>query len=181
MALWTNIDNEAGKPKNLTQAEKDITLGVDLGEAQNASNRAKGIATPGWVKYNTYTDQNGAVRNKVEVLCALKTITGDNDDIPPNPVITIATQPAASSVTTPDSGVFTVVAETDRDPVPLTFQWSVSTDAGVTFTEVTGATTATLTVEDGDAEYVTGNEFRVVVSAAGADPVTSDAATLTIA
>lgn len=181
MALWTNIDNNAGKPKNLTQAEKDITLGVDLAEAQLEANRLIGIATPGWVKYNTYTDQNGAVRNKVEVLCALKTITGDNDTLDPDPVITIATQPVAASVTSPADAVFTVVAVTNRDPVTLSFQWSVSTDAGVTFTAVTGATTATLTIEDGDAEYVTGNEFRVVVSAVGATSVTSAEVVLTIA
>jgi hypothetical protein len=179
MALWSNIDNEASKPKYLTAAEKEDTLGVDVAEAQDAGNRAKGIATPGWVKYETYTDSNGVTRNKSEVLVALKTITGDNDTIDPDPVITIATQPANESVTDGDPAEFTVVAGTDRDPVELSYQWQVSTD-GITFADITGATADTLTVEDGDAEYVDGNEFRVVVSATGADDVTSDAATLTI-
>ena len=81
MSLWTNVDNTAGKPKNLKGTEKDSVYGVSLSEAEVASNRAKGIKTPGWVKYTTYTDAQGNTRNKSEVLVALNNMTGDaNDD-----------------------------------------------------------------------------------------------------
>lgn len=41
---------------------------VDAGEAVN--NRDKGMKTPGWYKYVTYTDADSVVRKKAELLCA---------------------------------------------------------------------------------------------------------------
>ena len=60
--------------------------GVDSGpgtnyEAQQTANRARGLRTPGWVKYVTYQDSEGNTRHKVETLVAMGTIAGDaNDD-----------------------------------------------------------------------------------------------------
>lgn len=54
--------------------------GVDVTEAGVAANRAKGLNTPGWVRYNTYTDSSGTTRYKSEVLVAMTTIAGDADD-----------------------------------------------------------------------------------------------------
>lgn len=55
--------------------------GVDVTEAATGLNRAKGLNTPGWVRYNTYTDSANITRYKSEVLVAIKTISGDaNDD-----------------------------------------------------------------------------------------------------
>ena len=45
-------------------------FGVNVTEAGVAENRAKGIKTPGWTRYTTYTDAQGNTRNKVEVLVA---------------------------------------------------------------------------------------------------------------
>jgi hypothetical protein len=179
MALWSNTDATSSKPKNLSADEKTVTFGVSIAEAQNASNTAKGINTPGWVKYTTYTDAQGNTRNKSEVLVAMGSISGDNDSLDPDPVITIATQPSAASVTSPDAATF-VVATTVTQGGTATYQWQVSTD-GVAWTAISGATSATLTVESTDPEYVTGNEFRVVVSVVGGTPVTSDAVALTVA
>jgi len=179
MALWSNTDADASKPKYLNTADKAATSGVSVVEAQNATNIAKGINTPGWVKYTTYTDAQGTTRNKAEVLVAMGSITGDNDTLDPDPVITITTQPLADSVTSPDDAVFTVVTSVTQGGT-ATYQWQVSTD-GVTFANITGANAATLTVESTDPEYVTGNEFRVVVSVVGGTSVTSDAVALTIA
>jgi len=180
MALWGKTDTAADKPKYLNTADKAATLGVDVSEAQTAGNIAKGINTPGWVKYTTYTDAQGSTRHKSEVLVAMSSMTGDNDTIDPDPVVTIDTQPTNQSVTSPESATFTVVASTDKDPVTLSYQWQVSTD-GVSYANVSGATTDTLTVESGDAEYVDGNFFRVAVTPTGGVFVLSDAATLTVA
>ena len=50
-------------------------FGVNVTEAGVASNIAKGINTPGWTRYNTYTDAQGNTRNKVEVLVASSSYT----------------------------------------------------------------------------------------------------------
>lgn len=180
MALWSNTDSTASKPKNLTTTEKTATLGVSVDEAQDSGNQAKGLNTPGWVKYATYEDSEGNTRHKSEVLVAMATITGDNDTIDPDPVITIGTQPSPMSVTNPTPATFTVAATATRS-ANLSYQWQVSTDGFVTFANISGATSATLEVIETEAEYVDGNEFRVVVSAPGATSVTSNAVTLTVA
>lgn len=189
MALWGKVDNDAGKPKYLSDdlrndqsvSDKDATLGVDVAEATTAGNIAKGIKTPGWTEYRTYTDNHGNTRHKAEVLVAFggDFTSGDNDTIPPNPVITIDTQPVNDSVTSPEAAEFTVVASVTRGAV-LSYQWEVSTDSGASWEEITGATEDNLTVADTDPEYVTGNQFRVVVSAVGATPVTSSHVILTV-
>ena len=118
MALWNNTDTDASKPKYLSDtlkndqsvSDKDATLGLSVNEATNAGNIAKGLNTPGWVTYTTYTDGNGRTRNKSEVLVSFATMTGDDDLVDPDPVITIGTQPQNASVTAPAAATFTVAA-----------------------------------------------------------------------
>jgi len=185
MALWTNVDEAAGKPKYLTTAEKNATSGVSAAEAALAANKAKGVQHAGWVQYSTYTDAQGNTRHKSETLVAMSSITSDNnaDDttVGIDPVITIGTQPANASVTSPASATFTVVS-TINNGGALSYQWQVSTDTGTTWANITGATSASLTVASTAAEYVTANRFRVIVSSTGAANATSNGtATLTIA
>jgi hypothetical protein len=184
MALWGNIDQAADKPKYLTTAEKNATAGISAAEAALAANKAKGLQHAGWVQYSTYTDAQGNTRHKSETLVAMSSITSDDnaDDttVGIDPVITIGTQPVAASVTTPDPATFTVAATVNNGATP-TYQWQVSTDTGTTWTDITGKTSATLTVISTDAEYVTANQFRAVVSSTGAASVNSTARTLTIA
>jgi hypothetical protein len=80
MALWGKRDVEGDKPKYIVKDANGglggatglaATVGVNVTEAQVASNRAKGIKTPGWTRYTTYTDSNGHVRHKAEVLVAM--------------------------------------------------------------------------------------------------------------
>ena len=97
MALWGKTDVAADVPKWLeTDAnntnksnDEDLAVFVDLTEAGIASNRAKGLKTPGWNLYHTYTDQNGATRHKAESLVPMKVtavaagdlgVTGDTVD-----------------------------------------------------------------------------------------------------
>jgi hypothetical protein len=174
MPLWSNTDNEAGKPKYLSAADKSATLGISADEAVNVNG-----THAGWVLSKAGSGGR-AGRTIRETLVAMGSMTGDNDTVDPDPVITIGTQPQAASVTSPAAATFTVVSTITRNAV-ASFQWAVSTDSGSTFTNVAGATSATLTVSDGDAEYVTGNQFRVTVSATGATSVTSNAVSLTIA
>lgn len=46
-------------------------IGVDTTEAGITANKARGINTPGWTKYVTYTDMHGNTRYKTEPLVVL--------------------------------------------------------------------------------------------------------------
>lgn len=94
MALWDTKDTDEGKPVWLSDADKENTMGVDVNEA--AANRDKGIRTPGWVHYVTYTDCNGVVRHKSNTLVVASSMTGDNpaeDPALPDLGLKITTQP----------------------------------------------------------------------------------------
>lgn len=80
MSLWGKTDNAAGSPKNLSSAEEDKTYFVDTTEVEVASNRAKGIKTPGWAFYTEYTDANGNTRKKFESLVPMKVSAADAGD-----------------------------------------------------------------------------------------------------
>jgi hypothetical protein len=54
--------------------------GVNLTEAGVTANKAKGLTTPGWVRYTTYTDAQGNTRHKSEVLVAGGAETGGTGD-----------------------------------------------------------------------------------------------------
>ena len=181
MALWSNTDATNSEPKNLTSTEKDTVFGIDIAEAQTAVNQAKGLNTPGWVKYTTYTDAQSNVRHKSEVLVAMSTITGDNDTIAPE--ITIGTQPANISVIAPATAEFSVAA-TRTGAGTLTYQWQIQQEGAGDWANISGATAATYTtgataIGDG-AGATDGDKYRVIVSLTGAESVTSTAATLTV-
>lgn len=72
MPLWKKTDDLDGAPTFLSEDQKDTTYLVDETEAQVESNRAKGIKTPGWVDYRTYTAADGSVRHKVWTRVAMK-------------------------------------------------------------------------------------------------------------
>jgi hypothetical protein len=61
----------------------------------------------------------------------------------------------------------------------LTFQWQLSTDAGTTWANVSGATSATLSLS-GLTTADNGKRYRCVVSATGVTSVTTNSATLTV-
>jgi hypothetical protein len=176
MALWTSVDEAAGKPKNLTTTEKDSVYGVSVAEAGTAAAQSKGLNTPGWVKYTTYEDSEGNTRHKSEVLVAFATITGDGEDdaILPDVTLTITTQPADLTVTAPDAAEFSVVATASSGTA--LYQWQL--DSGSGFADIDGETTDTLTIADSTG--LDANAYRVVVSVADAASLTSDAATLTV-
>jgi hypothetical protein len=169
-----------------------VTVGVDLTEAQVASNRAKGIKIPGWSQFKTYVDSSGITRRKTLVLVAgngftLSTMSDAVDDaIVADRAITIGTQPVSvTGAATPYTGTFAVAA-TVTNSGTLTYNWQVSTDSGSTWGNAsggvyTGNTTNTLTLTAAAKATYNNYRFRCQVSATGADTVTSSAATLTYA
>ena len=70
-------------PKYVTAAEvaSNNIIGVDDTEATLAANKARGINTPGWTKFVTYTDMHGTTRYKTEPLVVMSSaVTSDAPD-----------------------------------------------------------------------------------------------------
>jgi hypothetical protein len=93
----------------------------------------------------------------------------------PDAAPTITTQPASVSVTAPATATFNVVASGVPEP---TYRWQLSTDGGATFSDISGATSASYTTA-ATSGADSGRRYRVVVSNA-AGSVTSDAVMLTV-
>jgi hypothetical protein len=70
-------------PKYVSTAEivANNIVGIDNTEAGIANNRIRGLSTPGWNKYVTYTDMHGRTRHKTETLVVLAGgMSGDAPD-----------------------------------------------------------------------------------------------------
>ena len=90
-------------------------------------------------------------------------------------VTVIGTHPANTTVCAGNNASFSVIA-TGSNP---SSQWQVSTDAGVTWTNISGATTSTLTL-NGATVSLNNNQYRVVISTCAGGSINSNAATLTV-
>jgi len=155
----------------------ETVFGVD--ENEMAANKAVGAAHAGWVHVRT----NGS-RKISETLVALSKngITGDAEDTEfEDYLISITTQPADDDSASGEAVTFSVVAAITGTGGTLTYQWQE--DSGSGFANITAAgvysdvTTDTLAISDNTG--LDTYQYRVVVSATGADDVTSTAATLT--
>jgi hypothetical protein len=93
--------------------------------------------------------------------------------------ITITTQPSNQTAAS-GAATFSVTATVSPSGT-ATYQWQKSDDAGTTFSNVSGATSATLSLTSLTNASDNNDQYRVIVSAVGATPVTSSAATLTVA
>lgn len=161
-------------------------FGVDSAEqrAARAESGAPRSAHAGWV-LRTVGSGGRAGRVHMETLVAGKFINTDaaDDAVFSDLFIVIDTQPADSSVTAPAAATFTVVASSTPSAT-LTFAWEQDPNTG-TFAPLSdagvfsGTSTATLSISDstGLNDY----KYRCVVSATGADSVTSTQAVLTVA
>jgi hypothetical protein len=169
MPLWSNVDEEAGKPKYLSSSAKSNTVGVSPFEA--AANKL----TAGW---NLKTTGSGGRSGRVfhEVLVAMGSMTGDNDSITPEIVISLLNAFATKLVG--QSHTITAVAVISGIPADFTYQWQVSTDEGATWTTAPGVSTSN--------EYTTNNptagtfNYRVLVSSDVADTEISSSGTLIV-
>lgn len=130
-------------------------IGVSRAEAQLATNKARGISSPGWWAYRTYTDAAGTTRHKAECIASFKdgsAVSGDaSDDAAAADVlvtISITQQPTqnANPVSIADGATSTVamtaIATPPGDASVLTFQWQKL--SGDKWSNVAGQTSATL-------------------------------------
>ena len=195
MSLYGKTDSaanlaKAGRGVAASSQAKTIVF-VDNKEAALAENKARGINAPGWWSYFTYTDGEGNVRHKAEMLVTIAgpdtnaNETQADDAIAADFGITIGTQPAAASVAAGDAATFTVAATTRPAGGTLSFQWEEDQGGGAGFVALAAAgvysdvDAATLSISD--ATGFDGYQYRCVVSVTGGADVTSDAALLTVA
>jgi hypothetical protein len=183
MALWSNVDEAAGKPKNLSTAEKTVTFGVDTAEVAAERSQGTPVTHAGWV---LRTEGTGGRAGRVfhETLVAMGSMSSDLEDTKIQDLnIVIGTQPSNSSAASGSAVTFTVAASTVPAGGTLGYQWQISEDAGATWANVsnagvyTTATTATLNISDNTG--LDGNQYRAKVTATGADLVYSTVVTLT--
>jgi hypothetical protein len=92
-----------------------------------------------------------------------------------NSVVTIATQPANTALCAGANASFTAAAS----GTGLTQQWQVSSDGGTTWTNIAGATSATLTL-NAVTTSMNNNKYRVVYNGTCTTNLNSIAATLTV-
>tara|TARA_X000001036_G_scaffold253986_2_gene236466 strand:- start:11801 stop:12379 length:579 start_codon:yes stop_codon:yes gene_type:complete len=191
MSLYGRTDSNANKTKAgigvAASSQAKTIVFVDETEAALAQNKSRGINAPGWWSYFTYTDSSGATRHKAELLITLANAdlnsneTQADDTIAGDAASSIAidTQPANASVAATNTQAFTVAA-TVTGAGSATFQWQLSTNGGVDFADIAGATSATFTTP-ATAAGDNGNQYRVNINTtAGAVQVTSAVATLTV-
>jgi len=157
-------------------------FGVDVNEQLASVGQAEHAAHAGW---NLRTEGSGGRAGRVtyETLVAMKSMTGDAEDVVfPDLTIFIFSQPQDDSSNTGDPVSFSVGAYTAPAGGTLTYQWQGDggvgsfgnlSDAGV----YSNTTNATLTISDNTG--LDANVYRVIISATGADTVTSANATLT--
>ena len=125
-----------------------------------------GLAAGPYTFYAVATDTNG---NTSATASAVLTISGSNLKAP-----AITTQPQSHSVAAGATVSFTAAAS--GNPTP-TVQWQVSTDAGSTFTDISGATSATYSFIASANQ--SGNLFRAVFTNSQGSAHTNSA-TLTV-
>ena len=188
------IANTSGVSATVKQAPKHLAAGSDA-TVQNVAN-IYGVDTteavaettiPGWVYVNEYTDMHGNSRKKNEVLCAITSITTDDEDVVfPDTVITINTQPSNSTAGAANAISFTVVTSTLPVGTTVDHRWQRAANANVAFADLTNTgtysntTTSTLNIAN-NSLAVSGSIYRVQLSAAGVTANTVSAnAVLTI-
>jgi len=73
----------------------------------------------------------------------------------------VSTQPANQSISAGQTATFTAAATNGESNPPATVQWAVSTDNGVTWNSIAGATSTTLTLT-GTTAGMSGNEYEAI-------------------
>ena len=193
MSLYGRTDSNENKTKasrgvgSSSQAKQIIF--IDNTEAALEENKERGLNAPGWWSYFTYTDSEGHTRHKAEHLVtiadpegnSLETQSDDAVAADATSIITISVQPTNQS--TDDAiaaATFSVTAAIAPDLGVIVYQWQRQTATGTSWTNISGATSASLALT-GLTTADSGRKYRVkLTSTAGASEVISDTATLTV-
>ena len=191
MSLYGRVDSAANQTQaglargNGAGSATETIVFVDETEAGLAANKARGLSSPGWWAYRTYTDAAGNTRHKAEQLAFItnpeanadETLSDDTIAADVAATITVGTQPT-DQTTSSGGATFTVAATCDNSGT-VTFQWQRRTSTSGRWTNVAGATSASLALT-GLTNAADGYQYRVKLNAdVGAPEVISDTVTLT--
>lgn len=191
MSLYGRVDSAANQTQaglargNGAGSATETIVFVDETEAGLAANKARGLSSPGWWAYRTYTDAAGKTRHKAEQLAFItnpeanadETLSDDTIAADVAATITVGTQPT-DQTTSSGGATFTVAATCDNSGT-VTFQWQRRTSSSARWTNVSGATSASLALT-GLTNAADGYQYRVKLNAdVGAPEVISDTVTLT--
>jgi extracellular elastinolytic metalloproteinase len=146
------------------------------------------VSTDGGVNYSDIPGANGASLtltavtvgmndNRYRVIitnsCTPAGATSNSATLTVSNAASITTQPSDITACAGTDASFTVTA------TGFGFQWQESTDGGVNYTNISGATTASLTLTAVTAA-MNNNRYRVVINSCGTSTITSNAATLSV-
>jgi hypothetical protein len=176
-------------------------FGVDAREANVTSNKNKGINSPGWVHYQTWTNTQGSTRHRAETLVAMSKnfnranvdfnvgLDANDDATIQDVQLSFSLQPTVNGQSTANlqftPGMSYSVAAVGTNGGVATYKWQKSPNATV-WTDVinapytgnaqfSGNTTANLVVSNVYATVGTnGIYLRVLASANAAATITSD-------
>jgi hypothetical protein len=191
MSLYGRVDSAANQTQaglargNGAGSATETIVFVDETEAGLAANKARGLSSPGWWSYRTYTDAAGKTRHKAEQLAFItnpeanadETLSDDTIAADVAATITVGTQPT-DQTTASGAATFTVAATCDNSGT-VTFQWQRRTSTSGRWTNVSGGTSASLALT-GLTNAADGYQYRVKLNAdVGAPEVISDTVTLT--
>ena len=191
MSLYGRVDSvenqtQAGLARgNGAGSATETIVFVDETEAGLAANKARGLSSPGWWAYRTYTDAAGNTRHKAEQLAFItnpeanadETLSDDTIAADVQATITITGQP--NSPTTSGGAATFLVSASVSDSGTATYQWQKKASGGSRWSNVSGATSASLALT-GQTAANDGDLYRVKVNSSnGAPEVISDTGTLT--
>ena len=191
MSLYGRVDSAANQTQaglargNGAGSATETIVFVDETEAGLAANKERGLSSPGWWSYRTYTDAAGNTRHKAEQLAFItnpeanadETLSDDTIAADVAATITVGTQPT-DQTTSSGGATFTVAATCDNSGT-VTFQWQRRTTTSGRWSNVSGATSASLALT-GLTNAADGYQYRVKLNAdVGAPEVISDTVTLT--
>ena len=201
MSLYGKDDSNANKTKAgigvATSSQSKEIVFIDDTEAQLKSNKDRGVGSPGWYSFFTYTDMHGNTRYKAEHLVTIagpeanasETQADDTIGADVLETITITGQPA-NSTSSSGAGTFAVGATRDQSGT-LTYQWQRQTASGNRWTNIsanldTGITyanftTATLAYSGLASNALDGYKYRCVVntSKGATEKISDGTATIT--
>ena len=147
------------------------------------------VSTDGGVTYTNIAGATGATltipavtasmnNNKYRVLISNacpSSVTSTGVTLTTNLPASINAQPTPQTACVGANTSFTVTASGTN----ISYQWEVSTDGGVTYTNISGATNSTYDIT-GIVSTQNGNLYRVVISGCNPTPINSNAVLLTV-
>ena len=185
MSLYGKDDSNANKTKAgigvAASSNTKTIVFIDDTEAQLAENKARGVSSPGWHSFYTYTDMHGHTRTKSELLVSIagpeaNASETQSDDTIGADITSTITPGTVANVTTfaPAGAVATFTSNGAADGSRTAGTYTVTNAAGgnsgtgADFTVVVAANgTPTVTLVSGGTGYVDNETITIADSSLG--------------